>query len=86
MKKQSKKSEVQKAVVVKSKVNASDHITDMCVNIGNSLSTTYHSTLDIKAAQAAIGAYGKAITAAKAQLIYKKMTGSPSRIVFFETE
>jgi hypothetical protein len=37
-------------------------------------------------AQGAISAYAAAISAMKAQLIYKKSTGSPGRIDFFETE
>jgi hypothetical protein len=44
----------------------------------------YDDTADIKAAQTAISAYSAAINAAKAQLIYKKMTGKPGQIEFFE--
>jgi quinolinate synthase len=56
----------------------------MCQGIGDSLSDTYANTGDIKAAAAAISAYSTAISAVKAQLIYKKMTASPARIDFFE--
>lgn len=62
-----------------------DDVRKMCQNIGDSLTGTYSKTGDIKAAAAAISAYGTAIGAVKAQLIYKKMTSSPARIEFFET-
>lgn len=58
----------------------------MCQKIGDSLSGTYANTGDIKAAAGAVSAYGTAISAVKAQLIYKKMTSSPARIEFFETD
>lgn len=58
----------------------------MCQHIGDNLSKTYNKTGDIKAAAGAISAYGAAIAAVKAQLIYKKMTSSPSRIEFLDAE
>tara|TARA_R110000787_G_scaffold90130_5_gene190610 strand:- start:808 stop:1020 length:213 start_codon:yes stop_codon:yes gene_type:complete len=53
-------------------------------DIGDKTSKLYNETDDLKAAQTAISAYGGAISAAKAQLIYKKMTGKPGQIEFFE--
>jgi hypothetical protein len=86
MKKQIKKSEVAELVVISNEktVNVDDVRRVMC-RVGDKLTKTYDKTADIKAAQAAISAYGTAINAVKAQLIYKKMTSSPARIEFFET-
>jgi len=67
------------------KTTTVDDVRKMCQSIGDSLSGTYANTGDIKAAAGAISAYGTAIGAVKAQLIYKKMTSSPARIEFFET-
>jgi quinolinate synthase len=67
------------------KTTTVDDVRKMCQKIGDSLSSTYANTGDIKAAAGAISAYGTAIGAVKAQLIYKKMTSSPARIEFFET-
>lgn len=53
-------------------------------DIGDKTKKLYDDTADLKAAQTAISAYGGAISAAKAQLIYKKMTGKPGQIDFFE--
>ena len=53
-------------------------------DIGDKTKKLYDDTADLKAAQTAISAYGTAIGAAKAQLIYKKMTGKPGQIDFFE--
>lgn len=52
--------------------------------IGDSLATKYEQTGDIKVASASLDAYKTAISGAKAQLIYKKMTGKPGRIDFLE--
>jgi hypothetical protein len=41
---------------------------------------------DLKAAETALKAYNGAISAAKAHLIYKKLTGKPGQIDFFEEE
>jgi CHASE3 domain sensor protein len=86
MKKQVKKQEVAELVVINTETVTVDDVRIMCQKIGDKLTKTYNKTADIKAAQAAVSAYGTAIAAVKAQLIYKKMTSSPSRIEFFETE
>lgn len=52
--------------------------------IGDSLNVTFESTKDLKAAQGAVSAYSAAITAAKTQLIYKKLTGTPAEIEFLK--
>ena len=52
--------------------------------IGDVLSSQYHISKDLKVAQGALSAYKTAISAAKAQLIYKKLTGTPASIEFFQ--
>lgn len=52
--------------------------------IGDSLNGTFESTKDLKAAQGAVSAYSAAINAAKTQLIYKKLTGTPGEIQFLK--
>ena len=53
-------------------------------SMGDTLKNIFEKTKDIKVAHESINAYRTAINAAKAQLIYKKLTGSPSVIKFFE--
>ncbi len=65
-----------KATVIKQSVGVTD-VTNECKSIGDSLSSTFHNTGDFKAAQGAISAYGTAVSAMKALLIYKKLTGTP---------
>lgn len=52
--------------------------------IGDKTSTLYAETNDLKAAEIALKAYNGAIGAAKSQLIYKKLTGTPGTLDFFE--
>jgi hypothetical protein len=52
--------------------------------IGDKLNDLYVETNDVKVAQSAVQAYSVAIKAAQAQVVYKKLTGSPERIEFFE--
>jgi len=52
--------------------------------IGDTLSTTFNKTGDIKVATASLDAYKTAISGSKVQLIYKKLTGHPSVIAFLE--
>lgn len=72
-----------KATVIKSSVGVTD-VTDRCKAIGDALDATFHNTGDFKAAQGAIHAYGTAVSAMKALLIYKKLTGTPIEIEFFK--
>ena len=61
-------------------------VKDQLQKIGDKTATLYNSTEDLKAAETAIKAYNGAISAAKAQLIYKKLTGKPGQINFFEED
>jgi hypothetical protein len=85
MKKQVKKQEVLELVIINTETVTVDDVRIACQKIGDKLTKTYNKTADIKAAQAAVSAYATAINAVKAQLIYKKMTSSPGKIEFFET-
>lgn len=70
-----------------SKKIVTNNITDVrkaCQSIGDKLATSFESNKDLKTVQTAIQAYGTALNAAKSQLIYKKLTGTPSRVEFFE--
>lgn len=76
-------------VLVKEVVTKTVTVNDIrktCQHIGDSLTDNYNKTQDMKAAAAAVSAYGTAIAAVKAQLIYKKMTGAPGQIAFLEAE
>ena len=54
--------------------------------MGDSLATMYYGNKDLKVAGLALSGYKTAISAAKAQIIYKKLTGSPETIEFFENK
>lgn len=70
--------------ITKIKTETPKDIRQVCQAIGDSLTDTYFTTKDLKAALAAIGAYNIAINVVKAQLINKKLTGHPAKIEFFE--
>jgi hypothetical protein len=52
--------------------------------MGDKLATKFNEQKDLKVAQISLSAYKTAINAAKAQVIYKKLTGNPNAISFFE--
>lgn len=60
------------------------HVIDITRDMGNSLNDMYLETNDLKVAQMSLKAYGTAINAAKAQIVYKKLTGKPTKIAFME--
>jgi hypothetical protein len=59
-------------------------IIEVTQQIGDTLATKFNKSNDLKVAQISLSAYKTAISAAKAQVIYKKLTGSPDSIEFFE--
>ena len=69
------------------KVIKTSNITDV-INVtrdmGDTLNNMFQKTKDLKVAHQSIDAYRTAISGAKAQLIYKKLTGTPESINFFE--
>jgi hypothetical protein len=72
-----------KPQVITQSVGVTD-VTNKCKSIGDSLDATFHNTGDFKAAQGAISAYSTAVSAMKALLIYKKLTGTPMEIEFYK--
>jgi hypothetical protein len=62
---------------VKKTINNLDNIGDNCKEI-------FDNTQSINAAVAAIKGYNGAVNAGMKQLLYKKMTGKPKDISFFE--
>ena len=64
-----------------------ENITDVrkaVQGIGDTLNEVFYDTRDLKVAQGAVKAYSVAISAAKTQLIYKKLTGTPAEIEFLQ--
>ena len=55
-------------------------------SIGDKANGLFEDNGDLKAAELALKGYNGAINAGKAQLIYKKLTGSPGKIEFFEEQ
>lgn len=53
-------------------------------DMGDSLANQYEKTKDLNVAKTSLSAYKTAISGSKAQLIYKKLTGSPGKIDFLE--
>jgi hypothetical protein len=68
----------------KTKTVSINDVRKACQSIGDNINDTFNATGDLKAAQGAISAYSTAIAAAKAQLIYKKLTGTPAEMEFFK--
>ena len=52
--------------------------------IGDTLATQFEKGGDLKVAQISLSAYKTAITGAKTQIIYQKLTGNPKKISFLE--
>lgn len=53
-------------------------------DMGDQLNNMFQKTKDLKVAALALSGYKTAIGAAKAQVIYKKLTGNPGSIEFLE--
>jgi hypothetical protein len=69
------------------KAFVTNNITDVLKavqGIGDTLNEGFNATKDLKMAQGAVQAYSAAINAAKTQLIYKKLTGTPIEIEFLK--
>lgn len=63
-----------------------DDVRRQLQSMGDTTSTMFNETRDLKVCQTAIVAYNAAINAAKTQLIYKKLTGEPAEMVFLHGE
>jgi hypothetical protein len=64
-------------------VNVTDVI-NVTRDMGDQLNNMFQKNKDMKVANLALSGYKTAISAAKAQVIYKKLTGNPETIQFFE--
>jgi hypothetical protein len=53
-------------------------------DMGDQLNNMFQKNKDLKVAALALSGYKTAINAAKAQVIYKKLTGNPGSIEFLE--
>jgi hypothetical protein len=69
-----------KVVKTVTKTVTIDDIRVSCQDMGDQLKDNYDRTGDIKVAATAVIAYSTAIKAAQVQLIYKKLTGTPSNM------
>ncbi|MGL4977028.1 MAG: hypothetical protein ACRC5G_03350 [Cetobacterium sp.] len=70
--------------MAKIKTNKVDSIRKQCQRIGDTLAEKFDDGLDVRVGMAAITSYKAALQAAKSQLIYKKITGNPDIIDFYE--
>jgi hypothetical protein len=59
-------------------------IRENLIKIGKKAETKYNSSNDLKAGLLAVKAYGEATRTSVAQIQYKKLTGTPSKIDFLE--
>ncbi len=69
-----------------SKQNNISKVRSKLTEIGDKASIKYEELEDLNAANIAIRAYAQVINAARAQIQYKKLTGTPNKIGFFEDE
>lgn len=66
------------------KTNGVTDVINVTRDMGDQLNNMFQKNKDLKVAALALSGYKTAISAAKAQIIYKKLTGSPETIEFFE--
>lgn len=70
--------------MAKTKTVDINDVREECQDIGDKLKDKFDKTQDLKVAQGAVSAYSTAISAAKTQLIYKKLTGTPVDMDFLK--
>lgn len=73
-----------KTAVIPVKTEKIKDVIDISRTIGDTLATVFAETGDIRVALVSLDGYKTAIAGAKAQLIYKKLTGVPGKIPFLE--
>jgi hypothetical protein len=66
------------------KTNGVTDVINVTRDMGDQLNNMFQKNKDLKVAALALSGYKAAIQAAKAQVIYKKLTGSPESIKFLE--
>jgi hypothetical protein len=75
---------IAQSLVVVTKTDRSKSVRLVLQDMGDSLKTNFDKTADLKTALAAISAYATAINIVKTQVMYKRLTGTPGKIDFFE--
>jgi hypothetical protein len=75
---------IRQELIVVAKTDRSKSVRLVLQDMGDSLKTNFDKTADLKTAQAAISAYAAAINIVKTQVMYKRLTGTPGKIDFFE--
>lgn len=70
--------------MAKIKTNTVTDVINVTRDIGDTLANQFNETSDLKVGDLSLSAYRTAVNAAKSQVIYKKLTGSPAKIRFFE--
>lgn len=66
------------------KPSVMQQIADNTKQMGDTLNTSFKENKDLKVAQMSLKAYNTAISANRAMLIYKKLTGMPSELQDFK--
>jgi hypothetical protein len=69
---------------VKIKTEGVTDVINVTRDMGDQFNNLYQKNKDLKVAALAYQGYKTAINAAKAQVIYKKLTGNPASIEFLE--
>ena len=69
--------------ITKKSVSVTD-MRSLCLEMGDSEYEKYKATDDLAHAALSLAAYKQAIDAAKIQLTYNKMNGTPGKIIFLE--
>lgn len=70
--------------MAKIKTGRINSIRQQCQKIADTFAEKFEDNQDVKVGMAALTGYKIAIDAGKSQLIYKKLTGNPEKIPFFE--
>jgi hypothetical protein len=60
------------------------HVIKQTVEVGDKCVKKFNKTSDLGAAKVGLDAYKTAVRAAKAQIMYKRLTAGPKKIKFFE--
>jgi hypothetical protein len=66
------------------KTQDAEDVINVTRDMGDQLNNMFQATKDLKVAALAYQGYKLAVNTAKAQVVYKKLTGNPGSIEFFE--
>jgi hypothetical protein len=70
--------------MAKPKQHKAIEVKDSLFTMGHTLSEMFDTTKDVRVAMAAVAAFNVGIKTQQSELAYKKLTGTPSKIEFFE--